>query len=199
MDSVDAAKRAVKRGAHRLELCTNLHLDGTTPVTSDIRAVQRAVRIPVKVMIRPRAGDFVFSDVDFARMFASIQMCKSLGIPEIATGILHQDNTLDMRRLSLLADAAYPMRVTVHKCIDRTPDILSAIEQLKSIPNVTHVLSSGQADTAEQGAGMLKKMLGVCGTRLTLIVAGKVTQENLATLMDKIGASEYHGRNIVSK
>ena len=197
VDSVASAVHAEKHGAHRLELCAKLHLDGTTPEPALIQEVMNSVNIPVKVMIRPHGGDFVYTGGEFDEMLDSIQECKSIGVPEIVTGILRVDHTLDIDRITLVAKAASPMAVTIHKCIDLVPDVFEAIDQLKQIPGVRSILSSGQADTAAQGADMLKEMLHACDERLTLIVAGRVTPDSLPQLIYIIGATEYHGRRIV--
>jgi copper homeostasis protein len=198
VETLEEAIYAEQRGALRLELCANLYLDGTTPDSELIIDVLSHVTIPVKVMIRPREGDFVYSDEEFNTMLESIKICKSLGVSGVVSGILREDNTLDLDRLNILAGLANPLPVTVHKCIDLVPDIFDAIEALNQIPGVQSILSSGQADTAEHGAELLKRMLQACGEKLRLIVAGKVTQENLAELVLTIGAREYHGRRIVS-
>jgi copper homeostasis protein len=197
VDSIESAVHAETAGAHRLELCANLHLEGTTPDPELIKAVLSQVQIPVKVMIRPRGGDFVYTDGEFDEMLDSIRECKSLGVPGIVTGILLKDNTLDINRLTLLAEAAGPMPVTIHKCIDLVADVFETIEQLKEISGIRSILSSGQADTAMEGTALLKRMFHACDKRLTLIVAGKVVQENLPQLISTIGAGEYHGRRIV--
>jgi copper homeostasis protein len=197
VDSVEQAIRAERSGAHRLELCANLHLDGTTPDKETIEAVIGAVNIPVKVMIRPRGGDFVYREEEFNQMLESIRMCKELGVPEIATGVLDGQKALDLKCIEALANAASPMGVTIHKCIDLVPDLFIAIDKLKNIPGVHAILSSGQSVDAISGAERLRQMLLACGARLTLIVAGKVTQENLEFLIREIGATEFHGRKIV--
>jgi len=197
VDSVERAILAEENGAHRLELCVNLHLDGTTPDPDLIQAVLQSVNIPLKVMIRPRGGDFVYSAADFDQMVRSIHLCKSFGIPEVATGILRHDRQLDLPRISRLAEAAAPMSLTIHKCIDMVPDVLDAIARLKTMPGVTHILSSGQTQTAWEGRLLLQKMGMACNGALTLIVAGKVTRENLQEHITAIGAQEYHGRRIV--
>jgi copper homeostasis protein len=115
VDSMEAAIAAEQRGAHRLELCANLHLDGTTPDPGLIAAVLKAVKIPVKVMIRPRGGDFIYTDAEFMEMLASISKCKAFGVEEIATGILQRDHSLDIDRIRILAEAASPMYLTIHK------------------------------------------------------------------------------------
>ena len=197
VDSLEQATRAERMGAHRLELCANLHLDGTTPDRETIEAVIGEVSIPVKVMIRPRGGDFIYTEDEFNQMLESIRMCKERGVPEIVTGVLDGQNALDVKRIEALANAASPMRVTIHKCIDVVPDVFVAIEQLKNIPGIHAVLSSGQSVDAISGAERLQQMLLACGDQLTLIVAGKVTRENLEFLIREIGAMEYHGRKIV--
>jgi copper homeostasis protein len=197
VDSVESAKHAERHGAHRLELCGELHLDGTTPGIELIQEVLNTVQIPVKVMVRPRGGDFVYDDKEFQEMLDAISLCKALGIPEIATGILKADKTLDIGRIEKLAQYAAPIKVTIHKCIDLVPDLMNDLQALKRIPGVTSLLSSGQAPTALLGADLLKQMQEECGETLTLIVAGKVTQENLTELRQLTGAREFHGRQIV--
>ncbi len=197
VETSEEAINAEQHGASRIELCANLYPDGTTPDAELIIAVLAHVNIPVKVMIRPREGDFVYTDGEFNTMLESIKACKSLGVSGIVTGVLREDNTLDLDRLNLLAEFAYPLPITIHKCIDLVPDIFEAIEDLKQIPGIQSILSSGQADTAEHGAELMKRMLQACGEKLKLIVAGKVTQENLPHLIPNIGATEYHGRRIV--
>ena len=194
VDSLDSAISAVHRGAHRLELCADLHLDGTTPSADLIRSVLNVVEVPVKVMIRPRGGDFVYSDTEFQQMLDTIEDVKRLGVYGIVTGILNEDNTLDMDRIALLAQTTVPLPMTVHKCIDLVPDIFQAIEDLEAIPGVLSILSSGQAATAWEGRKTLKQMQIVCGHRFSLIVAGKVTPANLMSLAEITGAMEYHGR-----
>jgi copper homeostasis protein len=197
VDSLDYAILAERLGADRIELCADLHLDGTTPSREEIRDVLYALSIPVKVMIRPRGGNFVYSDQEFDQMFEAIAMCRALRVSEIVTGALLPDHNLDIDRITELAQVAFGMRVTIHKCIDMVPDCIAAISQLKNIPGVTSILSSGQAQTAWEGQKVLQRMLEACSTDLTLIVAGKVTSENLIKHIEAIGAHEYHGRQIV--
>lgn len=197
VDSAQSAKHAEEYGAHRLELCGELHLDGTTPGVELIQEVLNTVQIPVKVMVRPRGGDFVYSDDAFQEMLDAISSCKALGISEIATGILKGDKTLDIGRIEKLAQHAAPIKLTIHKCIDLVPDMMHEIRALKQISGVTSILSSGQAPTALLGADLLKQMQEECGENLTLIVAGKVTPANLKELRQLTGAREFHGRHIV--
>jgi copper homeostasis protein len=197
VDSLDYAILAERLGADRIELCANLHLNGTTPDRNTMRDVLYALSIPVKMMIRPRGGDFVYCEEEFNEMLEAIAMCRELRVSEIVTGVLLPDRSLDLDRITELAQTAFGMRITIHKCIDLVPDVFTAIEQLKEIPGVTGILSSGQAETAWEGRGKLRKMLNTCGNDITLIVAGRVTSDNLAEHVEAIGAREYHGRQIV--
>lgn len=197
VQSLPEALHAQQQGASRLELCARLDLDGITPDPVLISEILSAVQIPVKVMIRPRGGDFVYTDAEFNEMLDAIGICKTLGVQEIVTGVLLNNHSLDIDRIRTLVTAAFPMRTTIHKCIDQVPDILSAIDVLKTIPGVGAILSSGQALTAQEGIPMLRRMLATCGNDLTLIVAGKVTRESLQELHAEIGAEEYHGRKVV--
>jgi len=199
VETLAETKQAAQKGAHRIELCGDLSVGGVTPDFGLIEKVLREVDLPVKVMIRPRGGDFVYSERELEQMKKSIRRCKEIGVKEIVCGILLPDGTIDIARLQSLAYEAAPMQICIHKAIDETPDPVREIERLKAIPQVISILTSGKAATAEEGIPVLKQLLRTCGDRLQLIVAGKVTDENLLALHAEIGAAAYHGRKIVGK
>jgi len=197
VESYEEAVRAQELGASRLELCACLEVGGTTPDYDLIKKVMETVKIPVKVMIRPRGGNFIYTQKELSTMINNILKCKSLGVEEIVFGILTDNNEMNLTQTKDLAELADPMSITIHKAIDRVVDPEGTIKSLREIPNVVGVLTSGQAPTAVEGIRMLKKMLNSCGEDIELIVAGKVTPENLPFLIDEIGAKAYHGRKIV--
>lgn len=197
VETLAQALNAVRLGADRIELCACLELGGTTPPRELIQAVCSQVDVPVKVMIRPRGGNFVYNTQEMETIRQSIIDCQSLGVQEIVTGILALDNEIDIHGLQKIAKWAAPLSICFHKAIDEVSDVKLAIQQLKEIPNVISILSSGQHATAWDGKEVLREMLKTCGTHLQLIVAGKVSKDNLLQIHQSINAQEYHGRKIV--
>jgi copper homeostasis protein len=197
VETVQHAIRAEKLGADRLELCARLDLGGISPPLTLVQEVLKSCTIPVRIMVRPRGGSFVFTRDEIAVMLRYITRCKPAGIQGFVMGALTPGNRLDIPLINQLADAASPLPVTIHKAIDETADPLAGIESLKSIPGITHVLSSGKAETAIRGAGLLKKMILAAGNDLIVLVAGRITAANLEQVHQLIGAREYHGRKIV--
>ncbi len=196
VESIQEAFYAFKNGAHRLELCSSLKYDGLFPELHLIKEVQSNIEIPIKVMIRPRTGDFHYDKHDFEIICDQIEICHELQIKEIVFGAL-KNNSLDLNMITKIAQIAFPMEITIHKAIDLSSDPIEDLERLKEIPNICSVLSSGQKPKAIEGIKMLKAMNLACSEELQLIVAGKVTQENIDFLRRNTGAKEYHGRKIV--
>lgn len=197
VETLDQAITAEKNGAHRIELCGRLDLGGITPDFDLIQACLRELTIPIKVMIRPRGGDFVYTDLEFQTMLNDIEACKKLGVEEYVFGILKDDNTIDIDRMISLSANVGTAPITFHKAIDEVSDFKLAINQLKEIPEVKYILTSGLAATARLGVDVLKEMIELCGNNIKIIAAGKVTNDNIAELHATLDAEEYHGRKIV--
>ena len=132
-------------------------------------------------------------------MEEAILLCKRLGAPGVVFGALRPDGSLDLPLIRELALLAKPMNVVIHKAIDQTPDPVEALGQLLELGVVDKILTSGGAPTAREGADTLQQMLNLAADRLEIIVAGKVTNENLEDLHGLFGAREYHGRRIVGE
>jgi copper homeostasis protein len=130
-------------------------------------------------------------------MREEIAYCKAQGVPGVVFGVLKPDHTLDIPAIAELTRLASPMKVVVHKAIDRTPDPMEALQALLEIEGIHSVLTSGGAATALEGAEVLKKMLAIAGDRIQVMVAGKVSVENLAQVHELFHAREYHGRLLV--
>ena len=199
VETLPEALAAQRQGANRIELCSQLGLDGLTPSSKLIQETLSSLSIPAKVMIRPRAGNFVYSEETLKVMGKKIDQCKSLSVTEVILGVLDEKNEIDIEGTSRLAKRASPMKVTFHKSIDYTPNILAALQQLKSIPEITSILTSGGETTALKGKNRLKEMIHLSGNQLTIIPAGRITNQNLDEVHKSIGASEYHGRRIVGR
>jgi copper homeostasis protein len=196
VETVQQAVRAEKQGAGRIEFCSRLDLGGISPLIALVEEVLHSCDIPVRIMVRPRGGNFVFNRDEIAVMMKYIADCKATGIEGFVTGALTPENHLDIPLIRQLVQEAAPLPVTIHKAIDETTDPLGEIKALKRIPGITHVLTSGKAETAIQGADLLKIMIRVAADDLVILVAGRVTAENLDKVHRLIGAREYHGRNI---
>ncbi len=197
VDSLSQALRAEQQGADRIELCADLSVGGLTPSQDLIKSAQAQLSIPIMVMIRPRAGDFCYSTEEIEQMLASIAFCKTVGVAGVVFGVTDVDNNLDISAIAQLTAAAAPLLVTIHKAIDSVNNPLQDLKKLLAIDGIQRVLTSGAADAAEQGQATLRQMLELAGDRITILAAGKVTDENREQLHTKIGAKEYHGRKIV--
>lgn len=199
VESLAEAIQAEINGAHRLELCSRLDLDGFTPDLELTKQVLDRVKVPVKVMIRPKGGDFVYSDVEFEKMKDEINFFKTLNIQGVVFGILDETNHLNLKQIQSLADLAFPMEVTIHKAIDETPNILQSVSELLSVDHITSILTSGGSATAIEGKETIQQMINLAGKNLKIIPAGRITSENLNEVHHLIGSAEYHGRKIVGQ
>jgi copper homeostasis protein len=199
VETLNEAMNSQKQGAHRIELCSRLDLDGLTPSSELIKIVCNALKIPVMVMIRPRAGDFVYSPDEIKRMQEEIQMAKSSGVSGIVFGLLTPGNQIDTANCHLLTAAAFPLPVTFHKAIDLLGDPAEGVRQLKKVSGITRILTSGGKPTASEGAKKIREMIREAEDKIIILVAGKVTNENVENICQLTGASEFHGRRIVGE
>ena len=196
VESLEEAESAVNKGAHRIELCSDLDNGGLTPEKKLIFECLRVLKIPVKVMIRPRSGNFQYNHEDIHEIKRNLMICQNLGVDHIVFGA-NKNNRLDIELIRDVAQWASPMSITIHKAIDVSHDPLNDIEALKSIRNVNAILSSGQKATALEGSYMLNEMLKICDKRFELIPAGKITVQNLKEVSNNVKAKAFHGRKIV--
>ncbi|MEJ2583955.1 MAG: copper homeostasis protein CutC [Robiginitalea sp.] len=180
--SIASARIAERAGADRLELCAELAVGGVTPSPGLLQAVRDVVNIPVHVLIRPRSGDFVYSEETFDQMLRDVEYCGNLGYEGIATGCLLPDGNPDTGRMALLAEAARGCHLTFHRAFDRVPDWESALSDLEAL-GVHTILSSGQAPSALQGLPLLERLTGLtdCG----IMPGGGIRPGNMASFMGK--------------
>ncbi|MEP2026249.1 MAG: copper homeostasis protein CutC [Reichenbachiella sp.] len=197
VESLEEAKQAERSGASQIELCGRLDLDGLTPELNLVKEALNKLTIPVKVMVRPRGGNFVYSKSEFTEMAQSIELFKNLGVQEIVLGLLTKQNEIDIESTKQLVALAHPMKVTFHKAIDELDDPVKGVRQLMKIPEITAILTSGGKSTAKEGAEVIKKMMAVAQGKIQIIAAGKITNENLKEIDQLIGADVYHGKLIV--
>src|SRR6266853_1595430 len=148
---------AVKGGADRIELCANLAEGGTTPSYGQLKKCREAFPVPVFPIIRPRGGDFLYTDEEFDIMLQDVRLCKELNCDGIVIGLLNADGSVDVKRTAKLIDAAYPLGVTFHRAFDRCQDPFEALEQLIEI-GCEKVLTSGQQPAAPDGVDLIAEL-----------------------------------------
>ena len=199
VETCTEAIKAEHLGADRIELCKRLDLGGVTPGKMIIEETLSSISVPVKVMIRPREGNFVYHEKELLVMEKEIDLCKSTGVKEVVFGLLTNEGNIDIASTRRLAVRAYPMAVTFHKAIDVAANILYELERLSSIPEITSILTSGGKKTAEEGCKEIREIIQRFGSRFKIIAAGSITDQNINDVHSKIFSAHYHGRNIVGK
>ncbi len=147
-------------------------------------------------MIRPRGGNFVYTDDELNIMKKDIEVCKQIGVDGIVFGILTDKNQINIEQSKELIELAKPLPVTFHKAFDDSSDPLSALEDIIA-SGATRILTSGVKDTANEGKEMLNTIINQANGRITIVAAGKVTKENVDLLSQQINTSEFHGKRIV--
>jgi len=191
VDSVESAVAAVQGGAHRLELCENLSVGGTTPSAHLLEAVKQRVDVPVFVMIRARGGDFEYSRPELQQMHRDIDTAKRSGADGYVFGVL-RDTQVDVERTRELVGHVDGAPVTFHRAFDLV-DQHRGLELLVDA-GVQRVLTSGGASTALAGAPALRELLNRAGARIVIMAGGTVRAENVAELIRRTGAREVHAR-----
>ncbi|KAI0720042.1 copper homeostasis CutC domain-containing protein [Cerioporus squamosus] len=203
IDSVESALAAHRGGADPLELCGNLGVGGgTTPSLGLFKEVRAAIpRTPIMVMIRPRTGDFLYTDAELRVMQADIHAFKDAGADGVVLGILHKDGKVDIERTKLLAAEAAPMQVCFHRAFDMcSQDVLTAHLELSRIPQITRILTSGQAPTAPSPAAlpMLRTLIRTASrmpSAAKILVGSGINAHTIAPLLRELlpcGLREVH-------
>lgn len=191
VDSVEGALAAQAAGAQRIELCDNLVEGGTTPSLGMVQVVRQQVSIGVQVIIRPRGGDFVYSDLAFEVMCRDILAVKQAGADGVVIGLLKPDGSVDMERTRALVDLARPMSVTFHRAFDMTRDPAEALEALCAT-GADRVLTSGQKPTALEGIDCIARMVSLARDRIMILAGGGINAENAAEVVTRSGVKEVH-------
>lgn len=173
-----SAINAEKAGAHRIELCSELAVGGITPSYGFIKQVMAAVKIPVFVLIRPRSGNFTYSDEEFNIMKKDIELCKDLSCAGIVSGILNVDNSVDVSRTKELIECSKPLGFTFHRAFDRTSNPYEALDQLIAL-NVDRILTSGQESSAEKGIFVLQQLKKLASGLVKIIPGGGINHDNV--------------------
>ncbi|WP_223034692.1 copper homeostasis protein CutC [Hanstruepera marina] len=189
-NSYQSAVNAQEAGAHRIELCSELSVGGITPSYGLIKEVVAALSIPVYVLIRPRSGNFCYSTAEFEIMKQDIHICKELGCQGIVSGILNEDNTIDIKRTQELIKWADPLPFTYHRAFDCVPNPKQMLDVLIRL-GVNRVLTSGQQSKAIDGIQLLCDLKEQAKNNITILVGSGINPEN-AIDFKKAGFNEIH-------
>ena len=176
--SYQSARNAQHAGAHRIELCSELGIGGITPSYGLLRRVMEEITIPVHVLIRPRSGDFTYSEAEIEIMKANIRLCKELGCAGVVFGILKADLTVDVEKTKELLELARPLSICFHRAFDWTKDPFASLEILAEL-GVDRILSSGQQTNALSGIELLKELQKRAGNRIEILPGGGINASNI--------------------
>ena len=199
VESYDEARLAEKKGADQIEVCSDLKNDGLTPDLQLVEKIINKISIPIKVMIRPRVGNFYYSNSEMLTIKDEIRNFKSIGIDHIVFGVLDKNNMVNIDHVKKISEWSATMEITFHKAIDRSADFFSDIEALVKTKRIDSLLTSGRSRTAETGSNIIKKVINNYGKEIKIISAGKITYKNLNAIHKKIGGTYYHGKKILGK
>jgi copper homeostasis protein len=191
IDSVESAIAAERGGAQRVELCSDLVEGGITPGAGLIATVRRHAAISLFVMIRPRGGDFCYSDLEFEVMQEEIRNAQRLGADGIVLGLLDLQACVDVSRTRQLVELASPLPVTFHRAIDMTPDMNAALEDVIAT-GATRILTSGGAPNVVRGMSQIAHMIEAAKGRIGVVPGGGLSSENIQTVAQATGATEFH-------
>lgn len=191
VDSVESAIAAEKGGAQRVELCSALAEAGLTPSIGLIKAVRKRIGIDLYVMIRPRGGDFLYSEDEFEVMKEDIVRAAEAGATGVVFGVLTKEGRVDVVRTSELVTIARPMDVTFHRAIDMTPDLNAAVRDVIAT-GADRLLTSGGAQSALLGAVQIQSMVQSFGASIQIMVCGGVRSETLEEIVRSTSARQFH-------
>jgi len=191
VDSIEGVAVARDAGASRVELCASLIEGGITPSRGMIRVARMVSGIKLHVIIRPRGGDFLFSDAEFDVMAADVETVKAEGADGVVIGQLTADGLIDVERTRRLIAMARPMSVTFHRAFDMTPDPFAALEGLIEL-GVDRILTSGQEATALEGLPLITNLIKSAGDRIIIMPGGGITARNAERIAMSAKPKEMH-------
>ena len=191
VDSVDSAVSAARGGAMRLELCADLMVGGTSPDEDLFRMVREQVPVPIRVLLRPRGGDFLYSENEFALLCRQVKRFAALGADGIVIGVLTPAGDLDEERMAKLISLAGGCGITLHRAFDVCRDPFAALETAVRL-GVDTILTSGQQASCTEGAPLLRELVEKAGERVQILVGAGVNAAVIRDLQPKTGANAFH-------
>ena len=191
MDSVESAIHAKSGGANRLELCGNLIIGGTTPSKGLFEQVKERADMETRVLIRPRFGDFCYTEDEFQVLLKDVKHFVELGADGIVVGMLKEDGTLHMEQMKRVMDCVKDCKVTLHRAFDVCADPIETLKQAKEL-GVDTILTSGQADHCLHGAEVIKKLLEIADGEIEILIGSGVNANVIEAIYPKTFGTSYH-------
>ena len=189
-NSYQSALNAEKAGADRIELCSELSIGGITPSYGLLEKISKEITIPVNVLIRPRSGNFCYTDDEFEIMKTNIKICKELGFNGIVSGILNPDNSIDIKRTRELIAISKPLSFTFHRAFDCVQNPKESLQQLINL-KVDRILTSGLQEKAKNGINLLIELQEIAKNKLIILPGSGIQQKNVLHFK-KVGFKEIH-------
>jgi copper homeostasis protein len=191
VESLASAVAAELGGAHRVELCSDLAVEGVTPSASLIEEVRRQISIPLHILIRPRPGDFSYSPSEFEQMKNDIRRAKEVGVNGVVFGILDSTSRVDVARTQALVELARPLSVTFHRAFDVCGNLEEAFRNVLQT-GADRILTSGGARTAEEGSAVLARLVKLAEGRVGILACGTIRQANVRRIIEATSVREVH-------
>lgn len=189
-NSYQSAVNAQKAGADRIELCSELSVGGITPSYGLLKQVSEKITIPVHVLIRPRSGNFYYSDKEFEQMTSDILICKKMGFQGIVAGVLNENHEINMERTKALIELSKPLSFTFHRAFDCVQNPKKSLEQLSDL-KVDRILTSGLKEKAIDGIQLLKELQEIAINKLIILPGSGINSTN-ASIFKEAGFQEIH-------
>lgn len=191
VDSLESAMAAQQGGANRVELCSNLNIGGTTPSQGLIKLAINNLSIDVFVMIRPRGGDFCYTNLEYEVIKEDIKNAKRMGADGIVIGILKTDGTIDTVRMKEVIKLAQPLKVTFHRAFDKTRDLFESLDTLIAL-GVDRVLTSGGENKAANGISVIKELVKRANNKIVIMPGSGVNITNVIEIVNQTKVKEIH-------
>jgi copper homeostasis protein len=191
VDNVESAIVAQNAGADRVELCNNLPEGGTTPGIGTISFARNNLNIGLHVIIRPRGGDFLYTNLEYEIMRKEIDICRECGIDGIVVGILDPEGRIDVERTAKLIELARPMSATFHRAFDMCNDPVKGLEDVIAT-GADRLLTSGQKKSAEEGIELISHLFMLAHNRVIIMPGSGINESNIRFIAESTGAREFH-------
>ena len=191
LENVESIIAAEQSGADRVEFCSDLFEGGLTPTLGMFKIAKKYCSIPMNVMIRPRGGDFCYTDIEFETMLENIKLFKEAGADAIVFGVLTPDGEIDIEKSKKIIEASRPLPVTFHRAFDMTKDAIKSLHTLIDL-GVERVLTSGLEATVMEGIITLKALVEEAKDDIIVMPGCGISERNFDYIKDTLKAKEYH-------
>jgi len=191
VDSVESAINAANGGASRLELCSNLIIGGTTPDVALVKEIRKHTDIRIHALIRPRFGDFCYSDYEMEIMKSQVRALKEAGVEGVVIGVLDEEGNRDVPKMKELLQEASGLSVTLHRAFDMCRDPFQALDEAIQL-EINTILTSGQKQSAWEGRELLAELIEKAGGRIDIMAGAGISAEVIEKLIPVTKGTSYH-------